>query len=159
MRIKTMANTFTQIYIHFVFSVMQRECIIQSNWENELYKYMTGIVTENKHKLIAINGMPDHVHMLIGLKPIQSISDLMQDVKGSSSKWINDRKFVRGKFNWQSGYGGFSYSHSQLDNIVQYIINQKEHHKKETFKEEYLKILKSFDIKYDKKYIFDFIEY
>jgi len=154
-----MGNTFTQIYIHFVFSVKNRECLIKNDWEKELYKYITGIVKANGHKLIAINGMPDHVHILVGLKPTQSISDLMQDVKGSSSKWINDKKLVYGKFKWQSGYGGFSYSHSQLNNIVQYIMKQKEHHKRKTFREEYLNILKSFNIKYENKYLFDFIEY
>jgi len=154
-----MPNTYTQIYIHFIFCVQNRLCLINESWENELYKYITGIVTTNNHKLIAINGMPDHLHLLIGIKPNQSISDLMQDVKGSSSKWINEQKFVRGKFSWQSGYGAFSYSHSQLDTIIKYIMKQKEHHKKKTFKEEYLKILESFKVEYDNKYLFNFLDY
>jgi len=153
-----MGNTFTQIYIHFVFSVKNRDCLIKSEWENELYKYIGGIIKSYGHKLISINGMPDHVHILVGLKPTQSISDLMQDVKGSSSKWINDKKLVRSKFKWQSGYGGFSNSHSQLNNIVHYIIKQKEHHKRKTFREEYLNILKTFNIRFEDKYLFDFIE-
>ena len=153
-----MPNTYTQIYIHFVFSVQNRQCLISNSWEDELYKYITGIVTANKHKLLAINGMPDHIHLLVGVKPHQSISDLMQDVKGSSSRWINLKKFVRGKFSWQSGYGAFSYSHSQLDTVIKYIMHQKEHHKKETFKEEYLKILQAFEVKYDNKYLFIFLD-
>jgi putative transposase len=152
-----MPNTYTKIYLHIVFAVKFRDCLISREWKNELYKYITGIVQNNGHKLIVINGMPDHVHILIGLKPDQSISDLMQDVKGSSSKWINEKGFTRGKFNWQQGYGAFSYSDSQLDNVIKYIENQEEHHKKKMFREEYLDILKSANVDYNEKYLFDWI--
>jgi len=148
-----MANTFTQIYIHFVFAVQNRASLIQSEWKDELYKYITGIVQKNGHKLIAINGTANHVHIFIGYKLHQLIPELMQDVKGSSSKWINEKKFVRGKFSWQEGYGAFSYSHSQIDQVVRYINNQEKHHKRRTFSEEYILLLKKFNIQFDEKYI------
>ena len=154
-----MANTFTQLHIQFVFAVKNRECIIRESWETELYKYISGILREKKHKLLAINGMPDHIHLFVGLNPKQSISDLMQTVKGSSSKWINEKKFTPGKFSWQSGYGAFSYSHSHLDKVVKYILNQKNHHKVSSFREEYLKMLKSFEVEYKEEYLYDFFEY
>jgi REP element-mobilizing transposase RayT len=149
-----MANTYTQIHIHFVFAVKFRHGIIQSKWKEDLYKYITGIIQNNNHKLLAINGMPDHIHILIGLRPAQSISDLMKDVKQSSSKWINDNKLTSGHFEWQEGYGAFSYSKSQIDKVVSYIQNQELHHKKKTFKEEYLDFLEKFEIDYDEKFIF-----
>ena len=148
-----MANTFTQIYIHFVFAVQNRASLIQPEWKDELYKYITGIVQKNSHKLIAINGTANHVHIFIGYKPHQLIPDLMQDVKGSSSKWINEKKFVKGKFKWQEGYGAFSNSHSQIDQVVRYINNQEKHHKKQSFQEEYIFLLKKFNILFDEKYI------
>ena len=148
-----MANTFTQIYIQFVFAVQNRASLIQVEWKDELYKYITGIVQKNGHKLIAINGTANHVHIFIGYKPHQLIPDLMQDVKGSSSKWINEKRFIKGKFNWQEGYGAFSYSHSQIDQVVRYIDDQEKHHKKKTFREEYISLLKKFNIKFDEKYI------
>ena len=137
-----MANTFTQIYIQFVFAVQNRISLIQAEWKDELYKYITGIVQNNGHKLIAINGIANHVHIFIGYKPNQLIPDLMQDVKGSSSKWINEKRFVKGKFSWQEGYGAFSYSNSQIDSVVKYINDQEMHHKKHTFREEYILLLK-----------------
>ncbi|MFA5403466.1 MAG: IS200/IS605 family transposase [Ignavibacteria bacterium] len=149
-----MANTFTQIYIHTVFVVQNRMSLIKLEWKLELYKYITGIVQNNGHKLIAINGMPDHLHVFIGMKPIQSVSDLMQDIKGDSSKWINDKGFVKGRFEWQAGFGAFSYSISQIDDVVKYINNQERHHKKKTFLEEYLDFLKKFKVNYDERYIF-----
>ena len=149
-----MPNTYTQIHIQFVFAVKYRDSIIHSSWKDELYKYITGIVQNNKHKLISINGMPDHVHVLIGMRPHQSISDLMQDVKGDSSKWINEKKFAKGKFEWQEGYGAFSYGKSQIKEVILYIENQEQHHKKKTFIEEYLDFLKKFEVEYDEKYIF-----
>ena len=149
-----MANTYTQIHIHFVFAVKFRHGIIQSKWKEDLYKYMTGIIQNDNHKLLAINGMPDHIHILIGLRPAQSISDLMQDIKGSSSKWINERKFLKIKFEWQEGYGAFSYSKSHVDTVIKYIKNQEEHHKKESFRDEYLKFLTAFEIEYEERYIF-----
>ena len=153
-----MANTFTKIYIHFIFAVRGRENLINKSWEDELYKYITGIVKLNGHKLIAIGGMPDHIHILIGVKPIQSLSDLMKDVKGSSSKWINEKKFNLGKFHWQEGYGAFSYSDSQLNSVVNYINSQAEHHKKRSFKEEYIEFLERFKVAYDPKYILNEVE-
>ena len=153
-----MANTFTQIHIHAVFSVQNRESIISEIWKDELCKYIAGIVTNNKHKLLAINGMPDHIHLLIGMRPTQSISDLLQDIKGNSSKWINQKGLVRGKFSWQEGFGAFSYSKSELPSVIKYIQNQQEHHKHATFREEYLKLLKDFDIDYDERFVFKQIE-
>jgi putative transposase len=149
-----MANTYTQIHIHFVFAVKFRDGIIQSKWKEDLYKYMSGIIQNNNHKLLAINGMPDHIHILIGLRPAQSISDLMKEVKQSSSKWINQNKLTNGHFEWQEGYGAFSYSKSQINQVVSYIQNQELHHKKKTFKEEYLDFLVKFEIDYDEKFIF-----
>lgn len=149
-----MPNTYTQIHIQFVFAVKFRDCVIHSTWKDELFKYITGIVQRNKHKLISINGMPDHVHVLIGIRPHQSISDLMQDVKGDSSKWINEKKLVKGKFEWQEGYGAFSYGKSQIKDVIHYIENQEQHHTMKTFIEEYLDFLKKFEIEYDEKYIF-----
>jgi REP element-mobilizing transposase RayT len=132
--------------------------LIQPEWKEELYKYITGIVRNNRHKLIAINGMPDHVHIAVGYKPHQLIPDLLQDIKGDSSKWINEKKFVRGKFNWQSGYGAFSFSHSHMDRVVKYILNQEKHHKRKTFQEEYKELLEKYDVRYDEKFILKSIE-
>ncbi len=153
-----MANTFTQIYLHLVFAVQNRISLIQSEWKDELYKYIVGIVKNNGHKLIAINGMPDHLHIAVGYKPHQLIPDLLQDIKGSSSTWINKQKFVRGHFNWQAGYGAFSFSHSHIDAVVKYIMNQEQHHKKKTFKEEYIEMLKKYDIAFNEKFIFMSVE-
>jgi putative transposase len=153
-----MANTYTQIHIQAVFSVQNRECIIQKQWKDELYKYLTGIVQHNKHKLLAINGMPDHVHVLFGLRPSQSLSDLMQDIKGSSSKWINEKRFIKSRFSWQEGYGAFSYSKAELPNVLNYIDGQKTHHSKKTFTEEYLEMLKEFEIDYDERFVFKPVE-
>jgi putative transposase len=119
-----MANTYTQIHIHVVFTVQNRDSVILNSWKDELYKYITGIIQNNKHKLLAINGMPDHVHILIGYRPTQSLSDLMQDIKGNSSKWINEKRFVTGKFSWQEGYGAFSYAKTDLPKIIGYIQEQ-----------------------------------
>lgn len=149
-----MANTYTQIHIQFVFAVKFRDAVIHSSWKDELYRYMTGIIQNNKHKLIAINGMPDHIHILIGMRPTQSISDLMQDIKGSSSKWINQKGFIKGKFEWQEGYGAFSYGKSQIKDVIAYIENQEQHHSKKTFRDEYMDFLKKFDVEYDEQYIF-----
>jgi putative transposase len=149
-----MANTYTQIHIHAVFTVQNRECLISNSWKDELFKYISGIVLNNKHKLIAINGMPDHIHILFGFRPSQSLSDLMQDVKGNSSKWINEKKYLKGRFSWQEGYGAFSYSKNDLPKVVDYINNQTLHHKRKTFSEEYIEILKEFKIDYDDKYVF-----
>ena len=148
-----MANTYTQIYLQFVFTVQNRISLIKNEWKDELYKYVTGILQTNKHKLLAINGVADHIHVFIGYHPNQLIPSLLQDVKGGSSKWINERQFVRGKFQWQEGYGAFSYSHSQIDAVVKYILNQEEHHKRRNFDEEYLDILRKFDVQFDERYV------
>jgi len=150
-----MANTYTQIHIHAVFAVQNRLSLIKESWQDELYKYISGIIQNQGHKLLIINGMPDHIHLLFGMRPVQSLSDLMQDIKGSSSKWINNRKLVMGKFSWQEGYGAFSYSKSQLPNVIQYIEKQKEHHKIKSFREEYIEILRKFKVDYNSEYIFE----
>jgi len=149
-----MANTYTQIHIQIVFTVQNRDSIILNTCRDELYKYITGIIQNNKHKLLAINGMPDHVHLLIGYRPVQSLSDLVQDIKGSSSKWINEKRFVNGRFSRQEGYGAFSYAKNDLPKIIGYIQHQYEHHTKKTFLEEYLELLKEFDIEYDDRFVF-----
>ncbi len=154
-----MANTYTQIYLQFVFAVENRYCLIGPQWKEELHKYITGIVQNNNHKMLAINAMPDHVHVFVGYKPNQSVSDLLQDIKGDSSTWINEKRFLRGHFNWQAGYGAFSYSHSQIDRVIKYIMNQEVHHKKKTFQQEYIELLKKCEIDYNEKYIFHPIEY
>jgi len=148
-----MANTFTQIYLQCVFAVQNRNSLIKPEWKDELYKYITGIVQENNHKLIAINGVSNHIHLFVGYKPHQLIPDLLQDIKGSSSKWINKNRFVKWGFNWQEGYGAFSYSHSQIDRVVRYINNQEKHHKKQTFHDEYVQLLKIYNIPFEEKYI------
>jgi REP element-mobilizing transposase RayT len=148
-----MANTYTQIHIHAVFAVQNRISLIQSLWQKELYKYITGVVQNHGHKLLQIGGMPDHIHLLFGMRPTESLSDLMKFIKGESSEWINKRRFVPGKFSWQEGYGAFSYGKSQISNTVKYIQEQEIHHKKRTFAEEYLELLKIFEIEYDERYI------
>ena len=149
-----MANTFTQIHIHAVFAVQNRASLISKSWDERLYQYITGIIQKQNHKLLCINGIPDHIHVLFGMRPTQSLSDLMQDIKGSSSLWINENNFIKSKFSWQEGYGAFYYSKSQISTIATYIENQQEHHRKKTFIEEYKKILKDFEIEYDERYIF-----
>ena len=154
-----MANTFTQIHIQAVFSVQNRYCVIQNKWEEELYKYITGIIQNQGHKVLAINGMPDHIHIFFGMRPVQALSSLMQDIKGNSSKWINQKRLIKGRFSWQEGFGAFSYSKSQVPQVIKYIRNQKEHHKTNTFTEEYLDFLKNFEVNYDERYIFKPVEY
>jgi REP element-mobilizing transposase RayT len=149
-----MANTYTQIHIHFVFAVKFRQAIISNEWKDELYKYIAGIIKSNNHKLLAINGVADHVHILLGIRPAQSISDLMKHIKQDSSKWINKNNFFKSHFEWQEGYGAFSYSKSQLNAVINYIQNQELHHSKRTFKEEYIDFLKKFEIDYDERFIF-----
>ena len=153
-----MANTYTQLHIQFVFAVKFRDSVIGQDWEERLYTYMTGIIQNYNHKVLAINGMPDHIHILIGMRPTQSVSDLMETVKSSSSKWINQEKFLKTKFAWQDGFSAFSYTKSHVAAVQKYIYNQKEHHKKESFLDEYRKVLKGFGIEYDEKYIFKPLE-
>ena len=148
-----MANTYTQIHIHAVFAVQNRLSLIQKQWQDELYRYITGIITNNGHKVLQIGGMPDHVHVLFGMRPTQSLSNLMQDIKGDSSLWINKKQLIRGNFSWQEGYGAFSYGKSQIDNVVKYILQQEKHHKKRNFAEEYLELLKLFNIDFNEKYV------
>jgi len=149
-----MANTFTQLYIQYIFAVKFRAACIQASWKESLHKYITGIFQENKHKMLQINSMPDHIHILIGLNPEQSISSIIQNVKAESSKWINDQKFTPSKFAWQQGYGAFSYSRSHLSRVIRYIQQQELHHRKRTFLNEYKSFLKAFCIEYDERYIF-----
>jgi len=153
-----MANTFSQIFIQTVFAVNCRLSLIRPEFKEELYKYMTGIVRNNGQKLISINGISDHVHILIGLKPAMALADLVRDIKADSSNFINEKKWVRGRFSWQEGYGAFSYGHSQLDTIIRYIQNQEQHHRRRSFKDEYLTWLKKFEIPFEEKYVFQFIE-
>lgn len=153
-----MANTYTQIYIHYVFAVQNRLGLIQNRWRDDLYKYMSGTIANKEHKLLAIGGMPDHVHVLVSMSPKQSPSDLMADVKRSSSLWINENRFVMGKFTWQEGYGAFSYGKSQIHDVVNYIERQEQHHKKQTFMEEYLEFLRLFEIEFDERFIFKQVE-
>jgi len=153
-----MANTYTQIHIQTVFANQNRQSLISNEWKDDLYKYITAIIQNNEHKLLQINGMPDHVHILFGLRPVHSISDLMKQVKQESSKWINQNRLARGKFSWQEGYGAFSYSKDQLPRVITYIQNQQEHHKKRTFREEYIALLEAHGVDYDERYIFKSID-
>jgi putative transposase len=153
-----MANTYTQIHLHLIFAVQNRKSLINDSWKDRLYQYITAIVQTNKHKMIIINGMPDHIHIAIGMRPTQSLSDLMQDIKGSSSTWINENKLASGKFQWQEGYGAFSYNKSLLPKLINYIKNQEEHHKQTTFLEEYKDFLRAFEIDFDERYIFKELE-
>jgi len=149
-----MPNTYTQLHIHCVFAVKFRKAVIDVTWEDRLHKYITGIIQNNNHKMLAINSASDHLHMFVGLNPNQSISEMMRLVKGDSSEFINKEKFTKSKFSWQSGYGAFSNSHSQIDGVVKYIYNQKQHHQKRTFREEYFQMLKDYEVEYDARYIF-----
>ncbi len=149
-----MSNTYTQLYIQVVFAVKYRRCLIANEWKDELYKYMTGIIQMHDHKVIAINGMLDHIHIFIGMKPAQSLSQLLQYIKGSSAKWINEKELIQSKFEWQSGFGAFSYSRSQLSRVATYIENQEQHHKGKSMLTEYREFLKKFEINYNDAYIF-----
>jgi len=149
-----MPNTYTQIHIHAVFAVQNRKSLISKEWQERLYKYIIAIIHKRNHKVLAIGGMPDHIHILFGFRPTQALSALMQEVKRDTSEWINQNKFVTGKFKWQEGYGAFSYSKSQIPNVAKYIENQEKHHSKKTFAEEYRKILEDFGVEYDERFIF-----
>ena len=153
-----MANTYTQLYVHLVFAVEHRDRLIHSSFREEIHKYITGIIKNKENKLLAINVMPDHCHIFLGLHPINAISDLVRDIKKSSTDFINNKKWLRGKFNWQEGYGAFSYSHSQIDRVIKYVNNQENHHKTKTFKEEYIQFLKMFNIDYNDSYLFKFFD-
>jgi REP element-mobilizing transposase RayT len=151
-------STYSQIYIHIVFAVKGRDSVIHATWEDELYKYISGIIKNKQQKLLAIGGMPDHIHILIGMKPTCCLSDLVREIKKSSNEFIKEKKFLKTAFNWQDGYGAFSYSHSALNDVIGYINRQKEHHKKSTFREEYIAFLNKFEIDFSEDYLFEWIE-
>ena len=153
-----MAGTFYQIYIQFIFAVHGRENLLHKSWRDEVFKYMSGIIKGKNQKPIIVNGVSDHVHVFVGLRPSIRICDLVRDIKNNSSRFINEKKFLPGKFEWQDSYGAFSYSRSHIDNVYKYIENQEAHHKKRTFKEEYLDLLKKFEVEYNEKYLFKWIE-
>jgi REP element-mobilizing transposase RayT len=153
-----MPGTFSQIYIQYVFAVKGRNNMILPAFQDELYKYIAGIIDGKDQKSLAVNGMPDHIHILVGLKPMMRIADLVRDVKNNSSNFINEKGFLKQKFNWQDGYGAFSYSQSNFGNVIDYIKNQKEHHKKKTFQEEYKAFLKKFNIPFEDQYLFEFYD-
>jgi len=153
-----MAGTFSQIYIQIVFAVKGRENLIGKEWKEGLNKYIAGIVKGKDQKSIIVNGMCDHIHAFIGLRPAMAISDLVRDIKNNSTNFVNEREFVQGKFSWQDGYGAFSYSRSQVETVYNYILNQEEHHRKKTSREEYVDFLRKFKIEYNEKYLFDWIE-
>ena len=149
-----MANTYTQLYFHVVFSVKGRQKLIAKKWKDELYKYITGIITNKHQKLLAINGVEDHIHILIGTKPTCNLSDLVRDIKSNSSKWVNELNLTQKKFQWQSGFGAFTLGHSQLGTIINYIERQEEHHRSKSLNEEYIAFLKSYEVAYKKEYLF-----
>lgn len=152
-----MAGTFSQIYVQVVFAVKGRENSLQKPWRQEVFKYISGIVAAKGQKAIIVNGVSDHVHLFIGLKPSIALSDLVRDVKNNSSKFINEKKFLKNRFSWQEGYGAFSYSHSQIDSVYQYIMNQEEHHKNKSFRDEYINFLHEFQIVHEERYLFEWI--
>ena len=158
-----MPGTFSQIYIQIVFAVKGRENLIGNSWKTELHKYIAGITKGKGHKPIIVNGMPDLIHAFVGLKPVMALSDLVRDIKNNASNFVNDHRLVKGKFAWQEGFGGFSYSHSHVTKVYDYILNQEKNHKKKTFKQEYLDFLKSFEVDpiaigYDEKYLFEWYD-
>lgn len=153
-----MPGTFSQIYIQVVFAVKGRENLIGDSWKTYLHKYIAGIVKGKGQKSIIVNGMPDHIHAFIGLKPAMPIADLVRDIKNNSSNFINTQKFVKGKFAWQEEYGAFSYSHSHIEKVYDYILNQEKHNKKKTFKMEYIQFLKKFEVEYNEKYLFEWYD-
>lgn len=153
-----MAGTFSQIYIQYVFAVKGRQNLLQKPWRDEVFKYIAGIIKAKGQKPIIVNGVADHVHLFVGLKPSMCIADLVRDVKNNSTNFINDHNWIMGRFSWQEGYGAFSYAHSQIESVYQYILNQEKHHHKKTFKEEYLEFLQKFAIDYNVKYLFDWID-
>ncbi|MGA2406305.1 MAG: IS200/IS605 family transposase [Bacteroidales bacterium] len=150
-----MADTYTKLFIHTVFAVRGRENIISLRWKDDLYRYITGIVTNNDQKLMIINGMPDHIHLLLSIKPAIALSDLIRDIKANSSRFINEQRWVQGRFEWQHGFGAFTCNPAELDTIINYIKNQEEHHKMKSFKEEYVNLLNYNNIVYKTEYLFD----
>jgi putative transposase len=153
-----MGNTYTQLYIQTVITVGNFQHLLRKEWRSEVFKYMSGILTEKKQKSIIINGIEDHVHLFFGLNPASNISDVMRDLKNCTTNFINEKKFCPYKFSWQPGYGAFSYSKSHIENVYNYILRQEQHHAKKTFKAEYLEMLKKFEVDYDERYLFKFYE-
>jgi putative transposase len=153
-----MANTFSQIYLQFVFSVKNRESLISKYNKEELHKYITGLAQNRKAKMLAVHCMPDHLHLFVGFKPTILISDFVKEIKVESNEFINSKKWVRGRFSWQEGYGVFSYSHSHVGAVIKYIQNQEKSHQRKTFKEEYLEVLQKFEISFEEKYVFEFFD-
>ncbi|AXJ00610.1 REP element-mobilizing transposase RayT [Cyclonatronum proteinivorum] len=153
-----MPGTYSQIYLQYVFAVKGRENLLLKPWREDVFKYISGIITAKQQKSIIVNGVSDHVHVFAGIKPSMGISDLIRDIKNNSSNFINDQKFTGRKFSWQEGYGVFSYSQSQIKNVYEYIARQEEHHRKRTFREEYIGLLKKFEVEYNEKYLFDWLE-
>jgi putative transposase len=152
-----MANTYTKLYVHVVFSVQNRLCLLAPRWRDEVFQYVSGIVRNRREKLLAINGTGDHVHIALGITPTIPISDLVRDIKAGSSAFINDKKWIQGRFQWQEGFGAFSFGAAELDGVVKYITNQEAHHRKRSFREEYVQILGEFNVAYEEKYLFTWI--
>src|SRR5688572_15708092 len=148
-----MANTYFQIYLHFVFAVKNRHCLVERKYKHELHKYITGLAQNRKAKMLAVHCMPDHIHIFVGFDPSVLISNFVKEIKVESNEFINGKKWIKGKFSWQLGYGVFSYSRSQIGNVITYIDNQEKHHQKKSFKYEYLMILKKFDVSFQEKYL------
>jgi len=153
-----MANTYTQLHIQLVFAVKGRECLIAKSNKEELHKYITGVIQNDGHKMLAVNCMPDHTHIFLGLNPAMALSDLVHKVKIATGNLITDNNWVENQFHWQKGFGAFSYAKSQVEKVVKYVLNQEEHHRTKTFKEEYLNFLKKFEIEFNEKYLFEWIE-
>jgi REP element-mobilizing transposase RayT len=151
-----MANTYTQSYFHLVFAVRNRNALIKKEWENEMEKYITGIAQNHRHKMLAVGSMPDHIHILIGYNLNQLIPDLVEEIKTSTNAWIKEKRLSKFKFDWQKGYGAFTHSRSEIDHVVKYILSQKEHHKKRSFKEEYLEMLENNEVIFSNEYLFEF---
>lgn len=155
---QNMAGTFSQIYIHVVFAVSGRESLVEPSWEERLYQYISGVIQNKEQKMLAISGMPDHLHFFIGMKPSCRLSDLVREVKKSSHEFIKEEKLCRFNFSWQEGYGAFSYGHSQIEDVVRYVLNQKQHHEAKSFKREYQELLEKYQIQFDPKYLFDALD-
>lgn len=153
-----MANTFSQIYLQFVFAVKHRQNLIPREHKEELHKYITGLVQNRKSKMIAVHCMPDHTHIFVGFKPVMQIADFVKEIKVESNEFINKQRWISRQFAWQQGYGVFSYSRSHIDNVARYVLNQEEHHKKRTFQQEYVEFLNRFEVPFDERYLFDFFE-
>lgn len=153
-----MANTYTQLYLQLIFAVKNREALIQRSWREDLHAYITGIVQNHGHKMLSINSMPDHIHLLVGYKPTQLIPDLVEHIKTGSNKYVKANHLSKFQFAWQTGYGAFSYSRSQIPAVGKYIENQEKHHQKKTFREEYLDLLEKFEVVYEERYVFQFFD-